>query len=71
MKYKFTNRKIRTDPHQKGAGDPLNVDPSDTPGAQHSFTNPAADMPAKKFNLPLGYNAEADRESWHKLHIFC
>lgn len=33
-------------------------------GAVHSFTNPDADELGKKFNLPLAYNADADRRSW-------
>lgn len=40
------------------------------PGAIHSFTNPEADEYAKKFNLPLGYNAEADKKSWEELGKF-
>ena len=40
------------------------------PGAIHSFTNPDADDYAKKFNLPLGYNAEADKKSWEELKKF-
>jgi dienelactone hydrolase len=40
------------------------------PGAKHSFTNPDADEYAKKYNLELGYNAEADRESWDELKKF-
>lgn len=40
------------------------------PGARHSFTNPDADEYAKKFNLPLGYNAEADKKSWEELGKF-
>jgi dienelactone hydrolase len=40
------------------------------PGAMHSFTNPEADAIAKKFGLPLGYNARADRESWAELGKF-
>ena len=40
------------------------------PGAVHSFTNPDADSLAKKFNLPLAYNAEADRKSWEELQKF-
>ena len=40
------------------------------PGAIHSFTNPDADTFAKKFNLPLGYNAEADKKSWEELGKF-
>ena len=34
------------------------------PGATHAFTNPAADELGKKFNLPLAYNATADKASW-------
>ncbi len=34
------------------------------PGAKHSFTNPEADKRGKEFNLPLAYNAEADKASW-------
>ena len=40
------------------------------PGAMHSFTNPDADTFAKKFNLPLAYNAEADKKSWKELKGF-
>jgi len=40
------------------------------PGAIHSFTNPDADRYAKKFELPLGYNAEADKKSWDELKKF-
>ncbi|MEQ1532640.1 MAG: dienelactone hydrolase family protein [Sideroxydans sp.] len=40
------------------------------PGAMHSFTNPAADEYGKKFNMPLAYNAEADKDSWAQLQVF-
>ena len=40
------------------------------PGAVHSFTNPDADTYARKYNLPLGYNAGADRKSWEELKRF-
>ncbi len=40
------------------------------PGAEHSFTNPDADTYAKKYNLPLGYNASADRKSWSDMKKF-
>ena len=40
------------------------------PGAKHSFTNPAATENGKKFQLPLEYNAQADKESWQKLQSF-
>lgn len=34
------------------------------PGALHSFTNPEADTFSEKFDLPVGYSAEADAQSW-------
>jgi dienelactone hydrolase len=40
------------------------------PNAKHSFTVPEADAKAKEFNVPLGYNDEADRDSWAKLQDF-
>ena len=40
------------------------------PGAIHSFTNPEATALGKKFNLPLAYNAEADKQSWLELQKF-
>lgn len=40
------------------------------PGVKHAFTNPAADELGKKFNLPLAYNAAADKDSWQQLTEF-
>ncbi len=40
------------------------------PGAVHAFTVPEADIMGKKFNLPLKYNAEADRASWTEMQSF-
>jgi dienelactone hydrolase len=40
------------------------------PGALHSFTNPDADLYAKKFGMPIAYNAEADAASWAELTRF-
>jgi len=40
------------------------------PGAVHSFTNPEADEWGKKFNLPLAYNADADKKSWLEMRKF-
>jgi dienelactone hydrolase len=40
------------------------------PGAVHSFTSPDADALGKKFNLPLAYNADADKQSWDALKMF-
>ncbi|TCI84806.1 dienelactone hydrolase family protein [Tenacibaculum sp. M341] len=37
------------------------------PGVKHSFTSKAADENGKKFNLPLAYDAEADKKSWNSL----
>ncbi len=36
------------------------------PGAKHSFTSPDADKYAKEFNLPMAYDAAADKDSWRK-----
>lgn len=33
-------------------------------GAQHGFTNQGADEDSKKYGIPEGYNAQADRKSW-------
>ena len=40
------------------------------PGALHSFTNPEADENAKKFNMAIAYNADADKKSWDELKKF-
>ena len=40
------------------------------PAAIHSFTNPEADELGKKFNMPVGYNADADKKSWEELKNF-
>jgi dienelactone hydrolase len=40
------------------------------PGALHSFTNPEADENAKKFNMAIAYNADADKKSWDELRKF-
>jgi len=40
------------------------------PGAVHSFTNPDADELGKKFNMPIRYNQEADKNSWEELKKF-
>ena len=39
-------------------------------GALHGFSNPAADERGKKFDLPLAYNKNADRESWKAMKDF-
>ena len=33
-------------------------------GAKHGFTNKNADEDSRKYGIPEGYNAQADRESW-------
>ncbi|MDH5471977.1 MAG: dienelactone hydrolase family protein [Gammaproteobacteria bacterium] len=40
------------------------------PGVKHSFTNPGADEFGKKFNLPLAYDADADKASWAETKLF-
>lgn len=40
------------------------------PGVKHSFTNPEADELGRRFNLPLVYNAAADRDSWQQATVF-
>ena len=37
------------------------------PGVKHSFTNPDADKFGQKFNLPLQYDAAADKASWQTM----
>lgn len=39
-------------------------------GAKHSFSNPDADKFAKEFNLPLGYDEDADQQSWSDMKLF-
>ncbi len=38
--------------------------------ATHAFTNPAATKLGKEFNLPIQYNAEADKASWNDMKSF-
>jgi dienelactone hydrolase len=40
------------------------------PGALHSFTSPDATKLGKKFNLPMAYDAQADKESWQDMKEF-
>jgi dienelactone hydrolase len=42
----------------------------DYPGALHAFTNPKADEYGKKFKIPVGYNADADKNSWNDMKNF-
>src|SRR5690606_38489897 len=42
----------------------------DYPGVKHAFTNPAATDLGKKFDLPLAYDAQADKDSWNKSKVF-
>ena len=42
----------------------------DYPGAKHAFTNPQADRFGEEFNMPLAYNAEADKQSWAEMQRF-
>lgn len=40
------------------------------PGATHAFTNPNSTEVGKKFNMPIAYNAEADKNSWNEMKAF-
>ncbi|HRH81269.1 MAG TPA: dienelactone hydrolase family protein [Thiobacillaceae bacterium] len=40
------------------------------PGVKHSFTNPEADDFARRFDMPVGYDARADKDSWAKTEVF-
>jgi len=40
------------------------------PGAVHAFSNPEATEVGKKFNMPIAYNAAADKESWADMQKF-
>jgi dienelactone hydrolase len=40
------------------------------PGATHAFTNPGADEKARKYNMPIAYNAAADSASWKDMKDF-
>ncbi len=42
----------------------------DYPGAKHAFTNREADSLGRLFNLPIAYNAAADKESWAAMQDF-
>ncbi|AMK76601.1 dienelactone hydrolase [Methylomonas methanica] len=37
------------------------------PGVRHSFSNPDADRLGKANNLPIAYDAEADKQSWEAM----
>ena len=38
--------------------------------AKHSFTNPYANAAAKKFDIDIGYNKQADKQSWKDMKQF-
>jgi dienelactone hydrolase len=40
------------------------------PGALHAFSNPDATALGKKFNMPIAYNAKADKGSWSEMQKF-
>jgi dienelactone hydrolase len=52
----------------KGAGADFQF--TSYPDALHSFTNPEATELGKKFNMPIGYNAKADKVSWSQMKGF-
>jgi dienelactone hydrolase len=40
------------------------------PDATHAFTNPASTANGQKFNMPIAYNAAADKKSWEDMKAF-
>jgi dienelactone hydrolase len=40
------------------------------PGASHAFSNPKATENGKKYNIPIAYNAKADKDSWSMMKTF-
>jgi dienelactone hydrolase len=40
------------------------------PNATHAFTNPDATKLGQQFNMPIAYNAEADKNSWNDMKEF-
>ena len=40
------------------------------PDATHAFTNPDATKLGKEFNIPIAYNAAADKASWSDMKMF-
>ena len=52
----------------KGAGADFQF--TSYPDALHSFTNPEATELGKKFNMPIAYNAKADKVSWSQMKGF-
>lgn len=40
------------------------------PDATHAFSNPDATANGKKFNIPIAYNAAADKKSWEDMKAF-
>jgi dienelactone hydrolase len=40
------------------------------PGALHAFTDPDATKTGERFNIPIAYDANADKDSWQRLREF-
>jgi len=40
------------------------------PNAKHAFTNPMSDSVEKKYHLGIGYNTDADKQSWEEMKDF-
>jgi len=39
-------------------------------GAKHGFSNPQADVNAEKYGIDLGYQQQADEQSWAAMQTF-
>lgn len=55
---------------QEMAAANANVEVVNYSGVKHSFTNPEADEFARRFNMPLAYDAQADAASWRRTQAF-
>jgi dienelactone hydrolase len=40
------------------------------PNATHAFSNPESTANGKRFNMPIEYNAAADKNSWNDMKVF-
>jgi dienelactone hydrolase len=55
---------------QEMAAANANVEVVNYSGVKHGFTNPEADEFARRFNMPLAYDAQADAASWRRTQAF-
>ena len=66
----FVTREQITEFKQEMKSAGADLDFVDYPGVKHSFTNPDADDYGRRFNMPLVFNAQADKDSWERMQQF-